>query len=406
MLSYYSRPEIKEQITKSAKGKELGVRYSDKGFGKRPDMIQFESDVEELAKSGASSFHITEETWSNPLELKAGMTRRQLDILRTGWDLVIDIDSENLEHSKIIAKFLIEALKFHDVKSIYCKFSGNKGFHIAIPFEAFPKQINDKETRLLFPEGPKAIMEYISDMVKKYALDAMPDKEIKELELDTILISSRHMFRAPYSLHEKSGLVSMPIELDKIMEFNKPDAEPSKIKTDITFLDRNKIEYPDAEKLIIQALDWVSKKQKSKELKEELLENIENKSYTEVKDKIPEKFFPECIKKGLEGLEDGKKRFLFILLNFLRCVNWPIEDIEKKVKEWNAKNREPLRENYIVSQISWHRRQKEKIPPPNYDNAAYYKDLRIEDPEHIMKKFKNPVNYTNFKYKNSKRQDL
>jgi len=404
MLSYYSRPEIKEQIAKSAKDKEIGVIYSDKGFGKRPDMIQYESDVQELANQGVSSFHITEESWKNPLELKQGMTRRQLDDLRKGWDLVIDIDSPNIEHSKIIAKFIIEALRFHDVQSIFCKFSGNKGFHIAIPFEAFPEKINDKETRLLFPEGPKAIMNYISDMIKKYALDEMPDKEIKELELDAVLISSRHMFRAPYSLHEKSGLASIPIDPDKIMEFEKSHADISKIKTDMIFLDREKIEYPDAEQLIVQAFDWQSKRDKIKELRDEMTETTTStKNYEEIKDIIPEKFFPESIKKGLEGLEDGKKRFLFILLNFLKCVNWPVEDIAKRVKEWNQKNPEPLKEGYIISQLNWHKRQKEKIPPPNYDNAAYYKDLRIAvEPEHIMKKFKNPVNYTNFRYRTAK----
>ena len=93
-------------------------------------------------------------------------------------------------------------------------------------------------------------------------------------------------------------------------------------------------------------------------------------------------------------MEDGRKRFLFILINFLKCVGWSMDEISKKVRVWNSKNYEPLREGYILSQLSWHRRNKDKIPPPNYDNISYYKDLGLEDQENIMAKFKNPVNYT------------
>lgn len=401
MISYYSKREINEQIANSAKNKEVGIQYSNKGFGKRPDVLQFGNDIQELAKQGATSFHISEETWSNPLELQTGMTKRQLDQLRIGWDLVIDIDSPDINHSKIIAKFVIEALKFHDVKSIFCKFSGNKGFHIIIPFEAFPNKINNIETRLLFPEGPKAMMMYLSEMIHKHTLEAMPDKEDQKIELDVILISSRHMYRAPYSLHEKSGLASIPVDIDKIMEFEKSHADPSKVIAK-PFINRD-IEVPDAEDLIIQAFDWQSKKDKMKELKEELFdEPSTSKNYEQLTEKIPEKFFPPSIQKGLEGMKDGKKRFLFILINFLRCVGWPLEDISKRIKEWNKLNEDPLKEGYIMSQISWNKRQKDNILPPNY-SSNYYKDLRIEDPEPIVRKFKNPVNYAIMRFKMSKK---
>ena len=39
------------------------------------------------------------------------------------------------------------------------------------------------------------------------------------MDIDTLLISSRHLYRAPYSFHEKSGLISVPIDQDKILEF-------------------------------------------------------------------------------------------------------------------------------------------------------------------------------------------
>ena len=100
-LAYYLRRDIQSKIVKSSKNKEVGVAYADHNFGKRPDILQFDSDVSELAKQGAYSFHISEEIWKNPLQLRSGLTKRELDDLRIGWDLVLDIDCKYLEYSKI-----------------------------------------------------------------------------------------------------------------------------------------------------------------------------------------------------------------------------------------------------------------------------------------------------------------
>ena len=91
-LDYYSRKDIQKAILESSKNKEVAVKYPSGSFGKRPDSLNFEQDVFELAKQGATSFHISEEHWRNPLLLKTGMTKIQLDNLRQGWDLIIDID--------------------------------------------------------------------------------------------------------------------------------------------------------------------------------------------------------------------------------------------------------------------------------------------------------------------------
>ena len=91
-------------------------------------------------------------------------------------------------------------------------------------------------------------------------------------------------------------------------------------------------------------------------------------------------------------MEDGRKRFLFVLLNFLRSLNYDYEEIEKIVYEWNKKNKEPLKEGYIKSQILWHKRQ-DKILPPNFSNKVYYDDIDLKPKENELK-FKNPVNYS------------
>lgn len=398
-LDYYSRKDIQKAIVGSSKDREVAVRFGDSGFGKRPDTLHFESDVLELARQGATSFHISEEHWHDPLRLEPAMAKKQLDSLRKGWDLIIDIDSPNLDHSKLIAYYIIEALKFNDIKQAFVKFSGNKGFHIAVPFNSFPEIINNVQTKELFPDGPRIIAAYLIQFIKPHIKKRITELNIRTpidefMKIDTILISSRHMFRAPYSLHEKSGLVSIPVDADNLLGFNKELAKPENIRVIKPFIDYSKIKKQEATNLLVQALDWDSKN-KSREQKD----IKKTTSYEEIKDTIPEKFFPPCMLSGLNGLEDGKKRFLFILINHLRNLGWNHEQIEKRVREWNKKNPEPLREGYVLSQLAWHKRQKQKILPPNCPHASdsqatnYYKNLQICDPDSLCLKVKNPVNY-------------
>ena len=110
-LDFYSRKDIQKAIVNASQNKEIAVKYATGGFGKRPDILNFENDVFELAKKGATSFHVSEELWSNPLLIKTGMTQAQADKLRIGWDFIIDIDTKFIDYSKITALSLIEALK-------------------------------------------------------------------------------------------------------------------------------------------------------------------------------------------------------------------------------------------------------------------------------------------------------
>ena len=414
IIDYYSRKDIQKHIMRIAANREMAVKFGDTGFGKRPDVLQFENDILELAKSGATSFHFSEEKWSNPLLLEAGMTKRQLDELRVGWDLIIDVDSKNFEFSRQAAFLIIEALKFHNLKKISVKFSGNHGFHIGIPFKAFPKKVNDVDVKLLFPEGPRVIASYLKYIIKDHltakllentSLDAISKKigipkdrlvengEINPfalVDIDTILISNRHMFRVPFSLNEKSGLVSIPINPEDVLSFSRDSAKIENVKTDLGYMNDDDFEEGEAKNLITQAFDWNQK------LPSQTSERVSEtkKEFETVKAMISKDLFPPCVKKGLEGLEDGRKRFLFILLNFLRNTGYEYEQIEKIVLEWNKKNPEPLRDNYINAQISWHKRQKGNILPPNCDNQQYYPGIRICQPDGFCKFIKNPVHYS------------
>jgi len=247
-LNHYKRRDIQEEIIANSKDKEVAAKFNDK-FSKRPDILRHPSDILELAKQGVTSFHASEELWRNPLQLDTSMGRHELDNLRIGWDLVIDIDCGIFEYSREAAYLVIQYLKFHNIKSISCKFSGNKGFHIGVPFEAFPEKIRNEETRKLFPDAARKIALYIKEMIKRELgsrilkiddLNAIITKTGKNssemiysedgikklnpepfLNIDTLLISSRHLYRMPYSLHEKSGLVSTPLNPEKVLLFKK-----------------------------------------------------------------------------------------------------------------------------------------------------------------------------------------
>ncbi|MEK9184818.1 MAG: hypothetical protein AAB866_01470, partial [Patescibacteria group bacterium] len=109
---YYSRPEIQKAIYDFSQNREISPRYFE-GFGKRPDAFQYKTDILQMAKKGATSFHCSEELWGDPLKLSTGLTEKQLNELRIGWDLLIDIDSKYLDYSKISAQIIIEILNFH-----------------------------------------------------------------------------------------------------------------------------------------------------------------------------------------------------------------------------------------------------------------------------------------------------
>ena len=421
-LRFYKRKDIQDAMLEHAWNKEIAVRYGN-GFGKRPDILTYPDEILELAKQGVTSFHCSEELWDDPLYISSDLIRKELDELRKGWDLLLDIDCKFVDYSKICADLIIKFFKYCGVKDYSCKFSGSKGFHIGVPFEAFPQTIADVQTKTLFPEAARKIAYYIKENIKeelsrrvfefednsfskirekvelpqediiRYETNEYGDKIAKLdvdkfLEIDTILISSRHLYRMPYSLHEKSGLASLPIDPDKVMDFTKSMANPDKILVPMfKFMDRN-VSGESARKLLMQSLDFKVKVEEDREIiKESYFEEIK------IESPITEEFFPPCIKQILENnLEDGKKRAVFILSNFLGKIGWDMVAIKLYLLKWNKKNKDPLRDHYITGQLK-HFTPGAKLPP-NCDNDGYYKAIGVCHPDALCGRLKNPVNYT------------
>jgi DNA primase catalytic subunit len=500
---YYSNPKIQETLLNFAKDREVVPRYFD-GFGKRPDIIQYASDILGLVRKGATSFHASEEIWEDPLQLSSESTMKELRDLRKGWDLVIDVDSKYFDVSRVLTSLIVEALEQHGVRNYGIKFSGSKGMHILVSSKAFPKEFNGEKMEEKFPEWPRAICEYLThitrplfnkeiselfsdvkeDMKKKNAKEALcpecgrpvkkgslvnlecpichteikrknkesmkkklkciqeecagvfeikneidffeceycenvssisktesskrykttftehaksPDYSGKMREEDAgvsygasdlVLVASRHLFRMPYSLHEKTALASVVLEKDEIKSFSPGDASPLKIMIK-EFMPKN--ENGEARRLLAAALDW----QRGRNIVEKRVEGLK---YGKFKDKkkfenvelknVSEEMYPLAIKKLLKGLDEGRKRGLFVLLTFLGSIGKTPVEINKMAREWNEKNDPPLREGYLKSQIDWHLRQKKKILPPNYENEAFYRDIGLIDKKQNVK---NPL---------------
>jgi hypothetical protein len=213
----------------------------------------------------------------------------------------------------------------------------------------------------------------------------MFDKKITTKNLidtvDIILVAPRHLFRAPYSLHEKTSLVSYVLTKEELENFQVSMTDPLKI----TFRDYEpETKKDEARALLLQAIDW-AKKKAPEEKKKYGGAALDLKGL-----KITEDIFPDVIKKIIAGQkQDGRKRALSVLISFYTSLEMPKDYIEEKIYAWNKKNYKPLKEGYVKSQIDWG--IKNKRLPPNYDKPIY-REIVPEGFE--TGGLKNPINYT------------
>lgn len=452
---YYSKPEIQKAILEFAKDREIGVMF-DGFFGKRPDVLENLFDIEQLVKKGVFSFHCSEERWLNPLLLGTEKNDEDRDKNRMGWDLILDLDGVSYEYSRFLGKVILDYFDEIGVKNVSTKFSGNKGFHIGIPFEAFSKECPGLvsgifESRLLFPDVAKKtvlfllhelkgriskiLLDYegggdkaIKQMSEKYKISVKElgfDEEkyefnfMKVIDIDTILITSRHLFRMPYSLNEKSGLVSVPIKNEKVSVFERNWARPENVKPDweksFGFL-RYDSKYGQDGNILLEKVysdeDYMIDTM-YKDYEEKLRGNSSNFEF-EINEEVSVKDFPSTISYALKSkFEDGRKRALFLLLTFLTSIKWKMDIIEEVINEWNDKQDVSLKKNYLNAQLSWFKAQSKAISPPNFSNPNYYSSIGI--PNEVVekdinkfgnKKSKNPLHYVWLLLRNKERSKI
>lgn len=530
VVEYYSRDDIAQEMVSSAQDREVGGRYYSGGFGKRPDVLMYPGDIKYMAKSGMSSFHFSVERWRNPKMLRAGMAKKELDSLRIGWDLLLDLDPKDFRIGQIVGEGFIEWFKKQGFKNVDVKFSGNKGWHIAIPFESFgPDNIlDDKPLKDHFPDSVKVLGEYLvkrvraeTDIIEKVETRLKPDeynllagqlifawedvpgyddnklltylselmnvrfteknttiektsddnhiviksgsktikisltendnvaniytdrlrnqvKEILELgvhlydgkrdifaglkdpskkwmknnppdpfnivEVDTLLMTNRHMIRMPYSLHEKSWLVSVPLPYKRgaISQFEKnKDALPDRVRVVEHFL-CERTEEAEAVSLFREA-QKIAQERRVVEIEREH-QRMEKALSEMPSEAIEPVHFPPCVKRALQGMDDGRKRMEFILEGFLRKSGWGWGQVEAQLLEWDVRNRPSLGEGFIKNHIRYGINRGRDILPPNCRNTTFYKETGLCRPDVICKDIKNPISYPRISVKQKKRK--
>src|SRR3989344_4611989 len=348
ILSYYSDDRIASKIFRYAKGREVAGALMDGSYDRRPNMLQFQSDVSQMARKGITSFHYSVERWSNPMAITSG----NHDNLRTGWDMVIDIDSKlGFGESKTGARIVCDFLGKYGIRNHTVKFSGRRGFHIILPWEMFPHEIDYTKVSARYPEIPRIISGFMRDSIKDRLmkeLSKLPEVtesgeqnpfRLVEIEKDW---GSRHMFRAPYSFNEKTWLVSLPINPSDIERFEPESASHQKVLEMHDHEDIMAGEKDEAAGLLLEAIDWNAANKK---------DEVKKKPVKRMEGMISEDLFPPCVKLILSGMKDGRKRSIFTLINFLRKANWKWGEIEQKVYEWNEKNAPPLPRSIVASQL-------------------------------------------------------
>ena len=411
IFRYYEREDVRRQLLKISEGREVAGVYKDGGFSKRPNTLIYPKDISMLVRGGAVAFHGSLEKWENPMAVGTDGYEKG----RKGWDLILDLDCNMTEHGKAAAAVLIKALKKHGVSNVSLKFTGGTGFHLGIASGSLPDSVDYRPVKEQYPGLARITAQYLrefvrSDLEKKLLSKWSPEKlseqagvELGDLfteegddgidpfrvvDVDPILISPRHLFRLPYSLHETKHLVSLPLDPADLEEFRKEDAAPERVKAERGFLDS--YEKDEADMLVTEAVDWHARQQKKEQKAARVIEQRPDSA-------VPIELAPPCIRNISKGLADGRKRSVFVLINYLSSLGWGWEEISQYLVEWNQKNRPPLGETYIRGQLRWHSNRGKRIPPANCSNRGYYEDIGVCSPDGICggekKTIKNPVNY-------------
>lgn len=436
VLQYYARKEIRQAMLAASHKKEVVGSFGGQGYAKRPDIIQYDSDILDQVKHGVTSFHASEELWQNPLNIGTQQSKEELNNLRIGWDLLLDIDCPILEYSQITAHLVVQLLRERfAIGCVSVKFSGNHGFHIAIPFEAFPPIMNNTPIQRLFPQAARMIASFITQILEKkvsedilkYVMNTQKcnqqqaiifisqQLEKKESDIvknntldgfsvvgiDTILITSRHLYRQVYSINEKSGLVSLPINPEKILQFSKSMAQLETAPlSKFIFLDRSIVKPNEAFELLDQAFYCDAEKNRATtflQMQQNLVKKQKAEFFSEQTEKIPFEFFPQEITLLMGPLQDGKKRALFILQNFLRSCGYSPPEIDVILRDWNKKHPEPLRDAYVEGQMRYFLQQNKIMLPPNFDTDIYRQILGDAQVQKVYR-LKNPVAVAKIRY--------
>ena len=203
----------------------LRVKSLQRNFGKYPVTLDSDEAFDLALGSGATAFYCSywrypDKDFSRPL----------------GRDLVwtVRAGGGGLGFAKEVTAHVIEALVDGITFEPWVKYSGQLGFDLLIPLEAIPDEawVGNSDAAVGFQAGMTShIASYLGEHFSGVQVCGTSSPlEIKR-GTKTCLLSElrvrRGLLLAPMSLCQESGLVSVPIDPSRVMEFSVFDASPA-----------------------------------------------------------------------------------------------------------------------------------------------------------------------------------
>ena len=306
MKRFYLRDDFLEMIEPWLWGREIWLSNAPRPL-KADDKNEFKDLIERYGVNEPFHFFLSVEIFSEPLKLK---TERP-ESLRVSWDFFLDLDSEDFTATKRAAAKALKALKMFNVENYLLKFSGRRGFHLIIPglsLDVFAPG----EFRQAYPKLAISLAEWFKAVINE-----------QTVKVDISVYKPRQLMRAPYSIHEETGLVSVPVE--NPLEFKLEDAKIESIK-EIPPLPL-KGRAGEAQELLVSLRDWL------KEHKEEL--GLKIISRGEIGERKIRAY--GWIEKILENpLDDGRHRLLWLVIApyLVNIKGLPLHEAEEIAYGW------------------------------------------------------------------------
>lgn len=206
-------------------GKILYRRHGDKGLPDRSGWIQIENvtQIKEWARLHTYSFHA------------------HLNGDKDVW-FVMDIDGRSPQMFDLVKLVTLEMSRLltRKKKKHLIKFSGHRGFHFMWSMgNITPNWLSLRGEIRSYAKGLEEILQkkYKSRFyaklpkAKPILTTSSTDRSlVRSILIDEQIIHKNGMIRSPYSVHPKTGLVSVPLKPDALLKFKPEHAKPDKVK--------------------------------------------------------------------------------------------------------------------------------------------------------------------------------
>ncbi|MEM2936621.1 MAG: DNA primase noncatalytic subunit PriX, partial [Candidatus Bathyarchaeia archaeon] len=236
---YYLRKDFLEAMEPWLFGREIWITNAPRPlYASNTDELR--DLIERYSPEGPGPFSLlfSVETFSDPPRLGT----ESPDSLRITWDFFLDIDAEDFQAAKLAASKALKTLRLFGVRNFLLKFSGRRGFHLVIPGLSLDI-FGPGEFRAAYPRLAIGLARWFEAV--------MGEPSVK---VDLGVYKPRQMMRAPYSLHERTGLASVPVEDPGTFKVEDARIEGARISKERAF---PKGEAGEAEALLFSLRDWL-----------------------------------------------------------------------------------------------------------------------------------------------------